>query len=444
MSKKTILLIIVAVGILVYIAWPKITPEFGSQFKGEVPSVTSSETSNIKGVKLICDESGSMKGYVDFNNLNGGANNNIVGTISLLVNNIDRNYNDLEEFSAVCGNRRFNRAQDFISELRSNKVFTSKSTLLWNLIDDGVKYASDTSVSIILSDMVLSYGRNVIRENSLHFNADNRDGLKGEIVTNMTKAKKKKLDVVIIQYLSDFNGYYYCNNQENLESLHPEKTANAYNGKKMEQRPYYVMLIGKKENLESIIAKGCLAECKNMYASYLQKEVPLKEESFIVEPVKLKDKDVWRKGHHKSDVAGVYGLYLPDKTTSFDVSCEKFTLQRYYYKNNSSFEAVCGDKISAEDIKYENGKLNLKLKTENLNKSFRRRENGSFSLKVYAKNDWIKESSCDDDVDKLDGIKGKTWGFKSFMDGINSVYYPEGYTSKTEVASIEFGYYINE
>lgn len=451
MKKKTILLIILAVGVLLgIIIPPPPVPQFGSDFRGEVIDVAINNNLNLKGVKIICDESGSMRGYVDFAGL-GTANNNIIGTVSTFVNRMSQHFIPVELF-AVCGEQRYNSAERFINELRANNVFRSGSSLLWDLIDKGVKYASDSTVSVILSDMVLSYGSQpIISNNDLQYNQHHLDGLKGAVSTQMTNAKQKGLDVVVVQYMSDFNGKYYYNSQENFESLSPQRRNNHYVDKKMERRPYYIMLIGEENNLKAIIDKGCCQSCTNMHASFVTETPVLRGGTkYDIKPSDnggLRE-EVWRVGHYaddKVDESGFYCLYTPDEFTSFEITCNNVNLPRYYYSNSNSFEAECKGPVERATVTYSNNAIGVNLTTKVVNQEFEPGEKGEFSIEVFAKNDWIKDSSADNDVaSELGSIEGKTWGLETLFDGINSVYYPQSYVGKTKIGSVTIKYYVNK
>ena len=110
MDKKKILLIILGVAALVAIFGPVIIgggeqPQFSDSFKGEVPNIEVAAQANIKGVKLICDPSVSMKGYVDFKQVEGTTKNNYFkSNVTTLINRVESKYKP-EVFTAVCGNK---------------------------------------------------------------------------------------------------------------------------------------------------------------------------------------------------------------------------------------------------------------------------------------------------------------------------------------------------
>lgn len=438
MNKKTILLIIAAVGVLIAILWPPPPiPKFGDQFEGEALSSQVATGANIKGVKLICDESGSMKGYVDFQHVNSPAKNNIVGSVSTMVSRIKQHYNP-SDFSAEC-RMKYNKVDDFQSQLVANTAFTSGSSFLWDLLNKGVSYASDTTVSVVISDMVLSYGAAaIINSRDLYYNQHHLDGLKGMVTSSMTDAKQKGLDILVLSYHSDFNGHYYYNSQENFTSLSPQRKQNYYDNCLMEDRPYYIMLIGSKANLKSLIKNGCYADCANMYASFIE-ACPVFDTN-----VKYNvnyNQDVWIPGHYKGEPGGFYSKFTPQENSSFSISCASVGIPRYYFKDQNSFMAECGTNASAGKVHYNDSTIALTLTTDYVNTL---PEKGKFSADIYAMNDWVNDSSTDSDVNDIDGIKGKTWGLKTLFEGINTVYYPVGYPGKVKVGSISFGYYINK
>ena len=442
MNKKVIILIIIAVAVILSsLSWGNTVPEYGSNFIGDVLDIENTESANIKGVQFICDVSGSVKGYVDFTGIDGSAQNNMIGVVSTIVNRIKNNYSP--DFKAQCGSASYD-ADGFIRRLKDGQVFTGSSSKLWELIDKGVKYASDSTVSIVLSDMVLSYGSSEIRShNNLYYNQHNLDGLKGEVISKMTDAKQKGLEVVVIQYKSDFNGTYYFNCQENIENLNPLRIVNNYRGVKMEDRPYYLMLIGTEENLNSIVSKGCYQKCENMYATFVAAEPACKDN--VAYNIMSNDTNVWRAGHYPNGNGGFYCLYTPNDYSSFSISCNEVKLPRYYYSNANSFRVGCNKSSRVESVEYNGSTLSFTLTTGPISQMFKPGDNGEFSMDVYSMNKWVDESSViGSDVDEAQSIKGKTWGLKALFDGINSVYYPDGAITESKVATVKFNYYINK
>ena len=443
MSKKTILLIIAAAAVLLYIISNITGPDpisFGSQFKGEIVDVANCSNSNIKGVKLIADHSGSMKGYVDFAGL-GAANNNIIGTVSTFVNRVSQNFNP-QKFDAVCGQKKYNRANDFLSELIKNTAFTNGSSMVWDLINNGVQYASDSTVAVILSDMVLSYGSAAIKNSGdLEYNQHHLNGLEGMVITEMTTAKQKGLDVVVIQYLSDFNGKYYYNCQENFVSLSPQRKTNHYIDVKMEKRPYYIMLIGSEDNLKAIVDKECYGTCASMYASFVTESPALR--SGVEYTVKANNENIWRVGNAPDKDGGFYSAFVPNESSSFEISCEGVSLPRYYYKDEYSFVAECKGPARGTKGRFANNEVSATVTTDAVNTL--NKGEGKIVADIYAVNKWVTESNAPvSDVDVLNALEGKTWGLEAFFNGINSVYYPSGNSYRAKIGSITINYYVNE
>ncbi len=443
MSKKTILLIIAAAAVLLYIISNITGPDpisFGSQFKGEIVDVANGSNSNIKGVRLIADHSGSMKGYVDFAGL-GAANNNIIGTVSTFVNRVSQNFNP-QKFDAVCGQKKYNRANDFLSELIKNTAFTNGSSMVWDLINNGVQYASDSTVAVILSDMVLSYGSAAIKNSGdLEYNQHHLNGLEGMVITEMTTAKQKGLDVVVIQYLSDFNGKYYYNCQENFVSLSPQRKTNHYLGVKMEKRPYYIMLIGSEDNLKAIVDKECYGTCASMYASFVTESPALR--SGVEYTVKANNENIWRVGNAPDKDGGFYSAFVPNEFSSFEISCDGVSLPRYYYKDEYSFVAECKGPARGTKGRFANNEVSATITTDAVNTL--NKGEGKIVADIYAVNKWVTESNAPvSDVDVLNDLEGKTWGLEAFFNGINSVYYPSGNSYRAKIGSITINYYVNE
>lgn len=440
MDKKKILLIIVGVAALIAISiLPPDSKELNNKFEGSGPNIEVDASANIKGIKLICDASGSMRGYVDFKQITESAKNNIISNVTTFINRVDEVYSP-NEFIAVCGNTMYSNILDFRRELTSNKVFKGGQSFLWNLIDEGVRYASDSTVSVIVSDMVLSYGVDEIRRKGLNHNIVSLDGLKSNIETAMKDAKKNGLDVMVLQYLSDFNGHYYYNCQENLESLSPERKNNKYDNILMKNRPYYLMLIGSKDNLMSIVKDGCYAECNNMYASFVVAEPNLKAVNY---DVKVNDDKVWNEGPYKdAEDDGFYANYLPKDRTSFTISCSEFELPRYYYQNVDSFVVECEGPATVKVTGYTDNNIIMNLTTVPMNEFFNGRLDATTNLNIYTEIDWYTGCSCDDDIVE-ESLENKTWGLCALFSGINSVYYRDSVVTKSKVGTLSIHYVNN-
>lgn len=483
MNKKVILVIVAVIAVVaILVGGCEDKPRFSGKFVGEAPAVDAVDDVKIKGIKFFCDPSGSMKGYTDFAGIKvtESTDINIASTVSILANRVSE-LDPKPTFSAKCGTKTWNNSDSFVAGMRNKEVFQNGSSFVWELMDEGVKYATDSTVSVILSDMVLSFGKTpILASKDINYNTHRLDGLKAEVVSRMTEAFKEqkreakqgnkstiytrpRLDVLVIQYFSDFNGKYYFNCKENLVDTNSSVTKNNFDGKNMKDRPYYMMFIGTEANLKYLIEKGCYEKHKdmNMYATFVADNLTLADKEYNVEyeDTDSKNKGIWEKGNDKGDkaVGGFYLKFIPEDTvaTSFTIACNDFKLAPYYYRNEEDFEAECEGYASVSDIKYENNTLTMRLTTEPIKKpEFGKR--GAFSINIFAKNNWVESSSCIDDVcdienfepedsktkiqNRLEDLEGKTWGLKTLFDGINSVYYKEQPIEKVKVGSLKIQY----
>lgn len=440
MSVKKIFFILAALGVVACLIIPTKKPSFGDKFKGEVFDSESLGEANIKGVNLYCDFSRSMRGYIDFAGLSEpSAANNVVGNIAELLNKIETKYE--VKSSTICGNNKFSKTK-FIDALVDKKKFDGKESLIWDLVNDGVKYATDSTVSIVLSDMVLSYGLATIRERGdTDFNMHQINGLTGKITDVMTSAKTKGLEVVVIQYFSDFNGDYYWNYTENIRGK------DAYKKQKMEKRPYYVLLLGTKENLADIVNEECYHydSDMNMYATFVESTPKLKEVPYCV----TTGANCWYCDSYDEEdpeiLGGFYSAFDDTEPSLFSIECSDFKLPRYYYSNSMSFmaENKYGD---VSNIVYDdlNGSLKFIFRANSVESLPKIRGGSCFEMDIYATNRWIEDSQIADnnDVDQdMKSLERKTWGIQALFDGINSVYYGRETIEKSKVASLKVNFY---
>ena len=95
MNKK-IFLIPIAIGLVIWVVLELFrTTDTGDLFEMTVPELSQdASVKSIKHVSIYLDNSGSMKGYVDFASVVNGsqAKASIIGTLSNMMDNIHSNY----------------------------------------------------------------------------------------------------------------------------------------------------------------------------------------------------------------------------------------------------------------------------------------------------------------------------------------------------------------
>lgn len=432
MNKK---LLWIPIGIVLSILIIKeiVTPEprYGSDFIAEVPATEQGKYTSMKKLELYIDFSKSMRGFIDFSQLpnSNDASGTMKSTITKFLDNVEAEYGIVTK--SICGNRTYDKNR-FRGALDNRTIFNSDVTLLQQFIEDKVKHVNDSTVITIVSDMVLSYGKaKLLSERDTFYNHNQLDALVSTIHSAMKTVKKKGCDVILLQYLSDFNGKYYCNYTENI------KEGRAYENMLMKDRPYYMLLIGVKENLKALLADECLMKAENVYSSF-GLENHFVETSFEIDE---KKENNWTKGDDSSE-KGVFWTTadLGDYKTVFSVSCDSFLIPSYL--NADKLHAIGNQYVSNVmltvgdyDAKSRKLKFNVQLQ------SFKQLDRKSdIVIDFFCDNSWVKECNLSDDVNQpLDSLKKKTWEIEKLVDAIDEAFRGRNASSKEKVATFSFG-----
>ena len=432
MNKK---LLWIPIGIVLSILIIKeiVTPEprYGSDFIAEVPATEQGKYTSMKKLELYIDFSKSMRGFIDFSQLpnSNDASGTMKSTITKFLDNVEAEYGIVTK--SICGNRTYDKNK-FRGALDNKTIFNSDVTLLQQFIEDKVKHVNDSTVITIVSDMVLSYGKEkLLSEQDTFYNHNQLDALVSTIHSAMKTVKKKGCDVILLQYLSDFNGKYYCNYTENI------KEGRAYKNMLMKDRPYYMLLIGVKENLKALLADECLMKAENVYSSF-GLENHFVETSFEIDE---KKENNWTKGDDSSE-KGVFWTTadLGDYKTVFSVSCDSFLIPSYL--NADKLHAIGNQYVSNVmltvgdyDAKSRKLKFNVQLQ------SFKQLDRKSdIVIDFFCDNSWVKECNLSDDVNQpLDSLKKKTWEIEKLVDAIDEAFRGRNASSEEKVATFSFG-----
>ena len=430
MDTKKMLLIGGGVLLAIYILFNIIVDnEPSNSFVATRPEVVEAENVDKFAMNMIVDGSGSMRGYTDLTGLNA-EKQNFVSNVCNLLTSFDSKFKS--NSTVFCGTKTYNSVEDFSKKLSNENIFKGGATELGDLIMNSIeKYVCDTSVCAIVSDMVLSYGLDVLRAKGEDYNKNQLDGLGHAIYNAATKAKDEGYDIMIMKYTSDFNGrYYYDCTENNLN------TNNPYRGKLMEDRPYYIMLIGKKEYILAVYEK-CIKDCDDLYTSFEFKEGKNADEIIIEENG---TKHFWLKGNKPSSDAGViYTEYdLHESKSEFDVTYENFVLPKYIKTKNITIEAT--ENFRVKDTKYKNNTLCFTLVSPEFNKMNTKNE-VVITVSYESSTDW-EHISIKNDVDlPLDSLKGKTWAVSTIFENIDKAYFEDEHPSVNQVSTAIINFY---
>ena len=416
MNKK-VFLIPFAIGLAIWIIFGLIPPaETGNHFEMTVPELSQDASSkSVKHVSIYLDNSGSMKGYVDFAGVNNGsqARASIIGTLSNMMDNVHDTYN----IESVCKCGGFNYARrDFLRGMENFSIFKGAVTELHNMIQLVADSTSKNGVSVIATDLVMSYGKNkLIAEKDSFYNYHQLEQLGAQVHNAMEKCKNKNLQVVVLQYYSDFNGKYYYNYTENLK---PNKYANTL----MKNRPYYLVVIGSEENIRSMMANNCFNKSDHVYASFNMGE-PKHTQEYNVE-MDNNCRVAWNIGDPGNmNVKGsiMTNTSFGDESSVLYCSCKKINIPNYICLSDEGKLVPEWDSsvISrVEEVSVGTGSTQ-KFKVT-LNPHNKLRTSNDVWIRLNSNVGWISDASTDDDT--KDDISKKTWGFSTVMQNINKAY----------------------
>jgi hypothetical protein len=442
MNKKVLIRLgIFALALLVLILLftpPRDSVEHGNRYVVTTTKVEKADKAEVKEVFLLVDPSGSMKGYLDF----GGypdARKTMVNTITKPLDRLSSDYGaSLKVKYGTSGNYTVTSTTDVQNRMTTGSAFNGAITMLDKMIADAVKQATDSTVSMLVSDMVLSYGRSVlISKNDPWLNKHNLGDLGSSIHTALKSAGDIK--VLMLQYYSDFNGRYYYNCTENIEN------GNQYRNELMRDRPYYIMVFGKKEILESLLDNGTFVKFENIYASF-----DLDEKNMVESPltVKFSPESTWISDNSSEDSSSEKtgtiwtSSDLDGSRETFEVQFKKFDIPAFLNQKYEIGDYHLSDVIEDIEEVTDPGNPNL-LRFRITMKPFNvLPQTGTVAFTLICRNTWTKEASVKDDddvnIDSVSDLEKKTWGLSTIIENIDDAYFGGSKRVPQTVASVDF------
>ena len=444
MNKKALIRLGILGLALLIIILMVITPSkekivHGNKYEVETTKVEKAGKADVKEVFLLMDPSGSMKGYLDFAGY-PQAQRTIVSTITKPLDRLvsDYNANVLVKYG-MAGKYTATAVPDLQNRMTTGAAFNGAVTMLDKMISDAVKQATDSTVSMIVSDMVLSYGSNEIRKSKNNWlNKQNLDNLGATIHTALKGAKDVK--VLLLQYYSDFNGKYYYNCTENIEN------GSQYRQVLMKFRPYYIMVFGKKGVLESLLDQGVFVKYENVYASFdLDADNMDKSDLTLIFPASSSWTSDNSSEDYNSEKTGTIwtSTDLGGTSDSFEVQFKKFDIPAFLNQKYEIGDYHLSDVIDDVEEVTEPGNPNL-LRFRVTMKPFNRLpDTGKVEFSLVCKNTWTDEASVKDDDDvnigNVSDLEKKTWGLSAIIKNIDAAYFGDGHGRAPQtVASVSF------
>ena len=442
MNKKALIRLgVIALALVVlFLLFKKPGPSsvHGNKYVVTTTKVEKAGKAEVKEVFLLVDPSGSMKGYLDFAGY-PDARKTLVNAITKPLDRLSSDYSaSLKVKYGTSGNYTATTTTDVQNRMTTGSAFNGAITMLDKMISDAVGQATDSTVSILVSDMVLSYGRSRLDSSKDPWlNKHNLSDLGSSIHTSLKSANDIK--VLLLQYYSDFNGRYYYNCTENIEK------GNQYRQELMKDRPYYIMVFGRKEMLESLLDNGVFVKFENIYASF-----DLDVNNMVESPltIKMSPQSSWISDNSSED----YGNANPGTiwtTTdlggsreSFEVQFKKFDIPAFLNQQYEIGDYHLSDVIDDIEEITEPGNPDL-LRFRVTMKPFNSLpQTGDVAFTLICRNTWATEATVKDDddvnIESVSDLEKKTWGLSTIIENIDAAYFGNNKRSPQTVASIDF------
>ncbi|MBD5358826.1 MAG: hypothetical protein HDR88_17865 [Bacteroides sp.] len=437
--KKIILYIVL--GILVVVGVIKIfrgnTGEYGSKAKIEVPLKGDVNVTAIKNVTFIVDNSGSMRGYIDFSG-NNPKFKDAKKTLLSITGTFMSNCENILHANTIAECNKINYDIDtMLDNLTTYSAFSGPITEVNKLLETAItKCVGDSSICVIVSDLILSHGkRKLLEQNDHYYNLHSLTDLQTSVRNQFHKLKNEDKGVLIVKYDGDFNGKYYYNYTENLEVC-------TYKDSLMQKRPFYFVAIGKNKALKDLCNSDCIPSgYSEIFTSLsLDKNDMIDEEYSVRQPF---DQPQWILGNpdpRKADEAKklIYSISINKniKTaiSKFTFTFPSFILPIYVNKalmpdyNKSILNSV-SNIINFESFEIETRPFN--------EMGIKRPKDIKIKFNSPRYIDYTPYSTLDDVKSSLSEMTGKTWGLESVIQALYEVYDIKK-NDVNEVVSIKF------
>jgi len=450
MNKKILIRlgIVAVIFIVVLLLLPrKEKGTHGNKFEVQTTYVNKVKKPVVSQIFLLLDASGSMKGYMDFSGLDNAKKNfanNVCYPLGSLVNDTNHpaslkvKYGGKGSFENVDIN-------GFNALLTDGKTFNDATTKLADMISDALKQVSDTSIAMLVSDMVLSYGqKELVSKNDLAYNKNHLPDLGNEVLLSLKAVPG--VDVLLLQYSSSYNGFYYYNCQENLikdpKTNKIIKGESQYKGQLMNNRPYYIMVFGNRNMLSGLIDADVFAPWDNLYASFGLDNSDMTTGKLNME-FAPSSSWIWDNSSEDYESENMGTIWttaeLGSTQETFTVEFNKFDIPAFLnqkYEIGDYHLSKVVDKIK-ETTDPSNPKL---LRFEVTLKPFNQLpEEGDLEFNLISQNSWVKGSSIDDDSNiDITTIEGKTWGLNAIVENIDKARFGNSGRPIDEVATVHF------
>lgn len=434
MNKK-LLLIPVVIGIVILIAIKALQkgPVHGDKAEMEVPSATVPVLDMPKAVTVILDNSGSMQGYVNFSGKGDeftDARQTMITNVADFMGNVDSRCKLVS--TAFCGSKSYTSGE-LIRAMRNYSAFSGAVTEVDGLVKKAIETAADSGVSVIVSDMMLSYGKAAVLQYGKDYNRHELPALSSLIGNQFKPLEKEGIGVLILKYESDFNGTYYYNCTENTV---PSEFRNTL----MKKRPYYFFVIGKEKYIKALCVKNCFPQPSEVFSTIEIDDADMTVQAFAIE--KTQSSHAWNIGeaYDRSGADETICIWTKDNfgdaMPQFRFVFDEIKIPLYA---RGALQADF-DRSVVGNVSFDAGALSYLMVTLNPFKTLPK-EDDEVEIKLEVlRNANVAASSVDVDYGvEASRLEGKTWGFSSIIEKIYQAYdIKDG--DKETVAKLKFAF----
>lgn len=444
MNKKTIR-IVALIGlaiVLIALLWPPKVPKMGNRFEMDVPDENAESASDgVSSVSLYMDVSGSMRGFVDFAGLPTPPIDaaSMKTTVTKFLDNVDACFT-----APTCyyGNKTVNK-DEFRKNLQNSNVFREAETEVDKMIDKMIQSYKSGNVSLLVSDMMLSFEKEVLIKNPWYTVSHLQD-LEANVHASMTTAKMTGLHVMMVQYLSSFNGKYYYNCTENR--ILPQ--GYTYKDSLMLRRPYYILAVGEEQSLRSLLAKNCF---DNSYVS-IYSTFDMADRTTQPFTVDVSG-TTWAIGIDSDYEGAIYSNAKGAASETMSFYCDKFYLPKYAASDFSMVLPVIPEEsqgIISAVTQSEKGKqlvYQVTLKEYDRISVPKNGQVASFNL-IANPGTAMAQSNLNKDVSEpgaplisMTDLEGKTFSIGATLKAINEVYFEAQNRPDINIGTVSFRIY---
>lgn len=394
--------------------------EYGTKAEIKVPMVSCSDSDSIKKVIFMIDNSGSMRGYVDFSGNSPQFDSARSALLAKTGDFMGRCENKLSaQTEALCNGNSYNTSAT-MRKLGNYTAFSGAITEVEKMISQAIDKSNDSTLTVIVSDMILSYGLKVLKNmKDDKYNYRKLEDLKVDIRNQFYRLKNEGMGILIAKYEADFNGKYYYNHTENI-------TPSGFKDSLMKKRPFYFVVIGKTQRIKELCNNNCLPEdYKAIFSSLC-----LENHDLI-----CKDYQVTQPNNQASWILG-----NPDGKQQTEAAKRTYTIstnknfKEAKFSFNFSFDppkipTYVSDSLSVVHDKNYLSNVSISANRDTITVQtcpFEQLPKGTTTLKVECtspRHRYYQSSSTLDDVTcSLKDMEGKTWGFEAVVKALYEAY----------------------